>query len=178
MSIKKLLKNMFSYTPPVDYQFRLSEEAQIQEQEIDTSSARQEKVKIFPDLSTNIEFMRTKYNLLINSDIVLREFTMNARGKPYHAFVVYIDGMVNTQIMDDFILKPLMLRNQPSLYDGSQNKIISESISNNITIRKVKKLDLPNYLMSCLIPQNDVKQITDFEEAANAINSRKLCFIC
>lgn len=178
MSIKELFKNMFSYTPPVDYQFRLSEEAQIQEQEIDTSSAMQEKVKIFPSLSTNLEFMRTKYNLLINSDIVLREFTMNARGKQYNAFVVYIDGMVNSQIMDDFILKPLMLRNRNNLYDGSQNKIISESIANNITIRKVKKFDLPNYLMGCLMPQNDVKEITDFDEAANGINSRKLCLIC
>lgn len=63
---------------------------------------------------------------------------MNARGKQYNAFLIYIDGMVDSQIMDDFILKPLMLRNKNNLYDGSQNKVISESVTNNITIRKVK----------------------------------------
>lgn len=83
---------------------------------------------------------------------------MNARGKQYNAFLIYIDGMVDSQIMDDFILKPLMLRNKNNLYDGSQNKVISESVTNNITIRKVKKFDLPNYLMGCLMPQNAVKK--------------------
>lgn len=179
MNFKNLWNQMFSYTPPVDYQFHLSEEVQTQEQEIDSfSSAKQEKVKIFPSLNVNIEFMRTKYNLLINSDIILREFTINARGKQYNAFLVYIDGMVDSQIMDDFILKPLMLRSRNNLYDSNQNKIISEAVTNNITVRKVKKFDLPNYLMGCLMPQNAVTEISDFDEAANGINARKLCSFC
>ena len=36
---------------------------------------------------------------------------MNARGKQYNAFLIYIDGMVDSQIMDDFILKPLWFSN-------------------------------------------------------------------
>ena len=60
----------------------------------------------FPSLQINIEYIRTRYNLLINSDIILREFTMNAHGKQYDAFLIYIDGMVDSKIMDDFILKP------------------------------------------------------------------------
>ena len=167
MNIKNLFTNMFSYTPPVNYQFRLSEEAEIQEQEINNSSVMQEKVKIHPNLNVNMEFIKTKYNLLINSDIILRNFTLNARGKQYDAFLVYIDGMVDSQVMDDFILKPLMLRNRNNLYDSSQSKVISETISNNITVRKVKKFDLPNYLMGCLMPQNAVKEISDFDNAAN-----------
>ena len=86
--------------------------------------------------------------------------------------------MVNSQIMDDFILKPLMLRNKNNLFDGSQNKVISEAVANNITVRKVKKFDLSAYLSSCLLPQNSIKQISTFSEATNGINSRKLCFIC
>ena len=122
--------------------------------------------------------MRTKYNLLINSDVILRQFTINARGKQYNAFLVYIDGMVDSEIMDKFILEPLMLRNKSNLYDGTQNKVISEAVANNITVRKVKKFDLSNYLMGCLMPQNAVKEVTDFDAVANGINSRKLCFIC
>lgn len=115
--------------------------------------------------------MRTKYNLLINSDVILREFTINARGKQYNAFLVYIDGMVDSEIMDKFILEPLMLRNKNNLFDGTQTKVISEAVANNITVRKVKKFNLSNYLMGCLMPQNAVKEVTDFDEVANGINS-------
>lgn len=172
MNFKDLFNTIFSYKSEPDYQFSLSENNQSQEPQ-----ESQKKLKIFPSLSVNIEYMKTRYNLLINSDIILREFTMNARGKQYNAFLIYIDGMVNSQIMDDFILKPLMLRNKNNLYDGNQNKIISEAVANNITVRKVKKFDLSNYLMECLMPQNSVKEISDFDEASNGINSRKLCFI-
>ena len=177
MSFKNLFNNLFDYTPKVDYQFSLSENVQVIDSNNENSTSN-EKVKIFPSLNVNMEYMKTKYNLMINSDIILREFTLNARGKQYNAFIFYIDGMVDSQIMDDFILKPLMLRNKNNLYDNSQNKIISEAVTNNITVRKVKKFDLPNYLMGCLLPQNAVKEITDFDEAANSINSRKLRFIC
>lgn len=148
------------------------------EQETIIKAETEKAVNIFPSLNVNIEYMRTKYNLLINSDVILREFTINARGKQYNAFLVYIDGMVDSEIMDKFILEPLMLRNKSNLYDGTQNKIISEAVANNITVRKVKKFDLPNYLMGCLMPQNAVKEVSDFDQVASGINSRKLCFIC
>ena len=35
--------------------------------------------EIYPSIDVNIEYIRVKYNLLINSDIVLREFTLNVR---------------------------------------------------------------------------------------------------
>ena len=116
--------------------------------------------------------MKIKYNSLINSDVILREFTLNARGKQYNAFIVYIDGMVDSEIMDKFVLEPLMMRNKNNLYDGSQNKVISEAVANNITVRKVKKFDLASYVMSCLMPQNSIKQVSMFSEAISGINSR------
>ena len=137
-----------------------------------------EKVDIYPSLTVNEEYVKTKYNLLINSDIVLRNFTINARGKQYNAFLLYIDGMVDSQIMDDFVLKPLMLRNKSNSFEGSQNKVISEAVTNNITVRKVKKFDLPSYLLGCLMPQNSVTQETSFEDVISGINSRELWVVC
>lgn len=171
MSIKNLFNTIFAYTPPVEYNFSLPEDVQTTESNDSQASKPEEKANVFPSLSVNIEYMRTKYNLLINSDIILREFTLNARGKQYNAFLVYIDGMVDSEIMDKFILEPLMLRNKNNLFDGTQTKVISEAIANNITVRKIKKFDLSNYLMGCLMPQNAVKEVTDFDEVANGINS-------
>ena len=172
MNIKNLFNSIFSYTPPIEYNFSLPENSQSTELDDVENSKPQEKVEIFPSLNVNIEYMRNKYSLLINSDVILREFTINARGKQYNAFLVYIDGMVDSEIMDKFILEPLMLRNKNNLFDGAQTKVISETVANNITIRKVKKFDLSNYLMGCLMPQNAVKEVTDFDEVANGINSR------
>lgn len=178
MIFKELFNSMFGYTPPVEYNFSLPESDQTTITNDTQTSQLEKEVNIFPSLNVNIEYMRTKYNLLINSDVILREFTINARGKQYNAFLIYIDGMVDSEIMDKFILEPLMLRNKNNLYDGPQTKVISEAVANNITVRKVKKFDLSNYLMGCLMPQNAVKEVTDFDEVANGINARQLCSIC
>ena len=145
MNLKNLFQSVFSYTPPVEYNFELPNEDEIQHDLEDTKP--KEPVKIYPSLNVNIEYLRTKYNLLINSDIVLREFTLNARGKQYNSVLLYIDGMVDSNLLDDFVLKPLMLRNKNNTFDGTQNKVISEAVANNITVRKIKKFDLANYLL-------------------------------
>lgn len=178
MKLNQLLKSILTYTPPEEYSFSMTEyqNQNTQESNFSGNSSKNPK-EIFSSLSVNLEYMKTKYNLLINSDVVLREFTLNARGKQYNSFLVYIDGMVNSEIMDKFILEPLMMRNKNNLYEGSQNKVISEAVANNITVRKVKKFDLASYIMSCLMPQNSVKQVSKFEEAISGINSRKLCLI-
>jgi len=176
MNIKQLFNSIFAYSPNEDYYFNLPDNNQ--QLEPDNNQTSEEKVNIYPSLSINIEYMKTRYNTLINSDIILREFTINARGKQYNALIAYIDGMIDTEIMDKFILEPLMLRNKNNLYDGTQNKVVSEAVANNITVRKVKKFDLSNYLMGCLIPQNAIKEVSNFDEVSNGINSRELCSIC
>lgn len=178
MNFKNFVKSMFTYTPENKYNFNLSEDSSVNNQNSDFLKDNMPKTKIFPSVKVNLEYMKTKYNSLINSDIILREFILNAKGKQYHSFIVYIDGMVDSQILDDFILEPLMMRNKNNLFDGPQNRIVSEAVTNNISVRKVKKFDLPEYLMSCLIPQNSIKQVYEFEDIISGINSRKLCFIC
>lgn len=115
--------------------------------------------------------MKVRYNALINSDIVIREFTLNARNKQYNAFLLYIDGMVDTKLINDFVLNPLMLKNRANLFDSDENKVISEAVTNNITVRRVKKFNLSDYIFNNLIPQNSVKKVTEFDQIISAINS-------
>ena len=172
MNLKDILNKFFSYSPPLEYNFTLPDNSNKEELKKDTKNEKvKSDEKIFPSISVNKEYMQVKYNTLINSDIVLREFTLNARGRQYNAFIIYIDGMIDSKIMDDFILKPLMLRNRNNLFDGPQNRVVSEAITNNITVRKVKKFNLANYLINSLIPQNSVKQVNTFSEVSAGINS-------
>ena len=137
MSLKEMFNNLFSYTPESNYQFTISENTH---QTSKNTNQQNNKVNIFPSLQINIEYIKTRYNILINSDIILREFTMNAHGKQYDAFLIYIDGMVDSKIMDDFILKPLMLRNQNNLFEGSQKKLFQKLLLIMLLLGKLKDL--------------------------------------
>ena len=174
MHLKDIFSSFFSYTPDdkQTYNFNLIEDINTKSYpDSDIGNEGDKKTKLFPSVTVNSDYLKSKYNLLINSDIIFRDFILNARGKQYNALLIFIDGMINTEIMNKFILEPLMLRNKTNLYDGSQNKVISEAVANNITVRKVKKFNLPNYISSCLVPQNAIKQVSYFEDIISGINS-------
>lgn len=170
MNLKKVINNVFSYTPQKSYSFSLPDESNYTPE--GSCEDNLDNVKnIFTGIKVNLDFVKTKYNTLINSDIIVREFTLNARGKQYSAFLLYIDGMIDSPTLNDFVLKPLMMRNKNNLFEGSQDRIISEAVTNNITVRKVKKFNLSDYLMDCLMPQNSVNQVQEFGKIFSGINS-------
>lgn len=175
MNLKQLIINTFGYSPKKTYEFSLPNNfedpipSSINESVQDVECKN--SVKIYENIDDNLDYIKTKFNLMINSDIITRQFILNARGKQYKAFLLYIDGMVNSQILNDFVLQPLMMRNKNNLFDGEQNRIVSESVTNNITVRKVKRFNLAEYIQSCLIPQNQIQQQTLFNEAISGVNS-------
>ena len=171
MNFKNILSSLFTYTPKETYNFILLEKSNSKTSINHSEENILNTKKIFPTVSINLEYVKSKYNSMINSDIVIREFIINVRGKQYSAFLLYIDGMINTDIMNRFVIEPLMLRNKSNLFDGNHDRIISEAVANNITVRKVKKFNLPEYIMNCLMPQNTVKQYSEFEKIFNDVNS-------
>lgn len=173
MKIKDFINNAFGYTPKDIYQFTLPTDSENPESNTIQNSKQtpENKQNVFPNISENLKYVKTKYNTLINSDIIVREFILNARDKQYSAFLLYIDGMVDSQILNDFVLEPLMLRNRNNLFNDAQNRIISKSDTNNVTIKKVKKFNLADYIENCLIPQNSLKQQNSFDDIFAGINS-------
>ncbi len=173
MEIKNVFNNLFGYTPRDVYNFSLSNNSEDSEFNISQNNidSFEKSEDVNTDLSVNLDYIKTKYNLLINSDIIIRQFILNARGKLYNAFLFYIDGMVNSQILNHFVLEPLMPRNKSNLFNNEQNRVISESTKDNITVRKVKKFNLSDYIESCLIPQNNVEKNNSFEDVFSGVNS-------
>lgn len=173
MKIKDIINKTFGYTPKNVYHFSLPDSSGNDESTTiqDNKEISDESQNVFTSLDVNLDYVKTKYNLLINSDIITREFILNARGKQYKAFLLYIDGMVDSQILNDFVLEPLMMRNKNNLFDNDQNRVISEAITNNITVRKVKKFNLADYIQNCLIPQNNVKNQSSFNDIFSGVNS-------
>ena len=150
MSLKTIFNNVFLYNESKQYDFSLP----------DTTSSipegKEENIpNVFLDLQENLKFIKITYNSLINSDIVIRDFTLISQGKKYKAFLVYIDGMSDSKIINNFILKPLMMRNKSNTFNTSLHR----------------NPDLENYIYKSLIPQNDIKKKKDFKEIINDINS-------
>ena len=124
---------------------------------------------VYPTLAVNLEYLTARFNTLINSDIKIREFLINAKGKQYKSFIIYIDGLVNDSSINDFILKPLMLKNASNQFN--QTQIISEAVTSNISVRKIKRFSIKDYIYECLLPQNDVEKLDDFDKITDEISS-------
>lgn len=129
------------------------------------------KDTVFQAIDVNLEYVKVRFNSMISSDVKIREFILNARNKQYNAFLVYIDGMIDQDIMNNYILKPLMLKNSANSFDGNQNRVLAEVKTNNITVRKIKKFDIIEYISNCLLPQNAVEKLSKFDDIIDGINS-------
>ena len=166
-------KNLITYSEKKTYDFNLESNALENHESyssLDTLEPLTDiKEEVYNSLSVNLEFIKSKYNFMINSDIKIREFNLMARNKQYSAFIVYIDGLVDSASINHFILNPLMLKNKANTFDGSED-VVSTAISNNISVKRVKKFNLIDYIYSCLIPHNDLKKLKSFTEIFDNIN--------
>lgn len=169
------IANSFKYVPKENYEFGLSVN-DTQNNSNSIEPLEDLKQNVFPSIDVNLEYIKVKFNSLINSDIKIREFDLTARNKVYKAFILYIDGMSDSKSINRFILHPLMLKSRANTFNSSE-EVISTAVANNITVKKVKKFNLVDYIFSCLIPLNDTKKTKKFEEAINAVNSGE-CALC
>lgn len=169
------------YTPAQNNDFFITTETNKDiEKEPVVASKDVEPKDISDNYDDNLNYMKYKYNSLINSDVIIREFSLFANNNEYKAFLIFIDGMVDTQVVNSAVLKPLMLRNKTNTYNSAnisnscdnsnQKEIISEFNNKDVIIRKVKKFDLKKYIYNHLIPQNSVRIVDKFEDVFSSIN--------
>ena len=123
--------------------------------------------KVYSSLDVNLEYVNARFNSLLNSDIKIREFLINVKGKQFKAFLLYIDGMVDKNSINHFVLEPLMMKNRANQYIG--NQVISEAVANNIMVRKIKKFNIVDYIFDSLLPQNDVEKVDSFDVIADNV---------
>lgn len=168
-NFKNILSSLFLYKEPHNnYEFSLPESGpenatneSIYNEPLPDKS---DEETIYSSLSVNIDYIKSKYNTLINSDIILREFKLTIKGKEYNAFLLFIDGMINSNSINDFILKPLMAKPENKSTQGPS------FVTNNIAVRKVKKFNLEDYIYDRLIPQNNMKMMTKFKDVFDRVN--------
>lgn len=157
------IRSMFDYKEEPPYNFILSN-ANSEEQTPGSTSDITEKV--YSEYDKNLEFIKDKYSTLINSDIKLREFYLNVQNKQYKALLLYIDGMIDANSINHFVLNPLMLKNRTNT-DVNRDKVVTNP--GKVTI--VRPFDIKTYIIDSLMPQNDVTTSNEFSDIFSQVNS-------
>lgn len=106
--------------------------------------------KVSKKLSDNIAYLKQRYTVPESADVVIREFHITINGKTIPTCIVFIDGMINTDILDMAILQPLMLLS-------------------NMDIKDID-YDIEKIIKNRLIPHNQVKIMRDFSEIVDDVN--------
>ena len=159
------IKSLFKYTPKPQYDFNIQTTENATVQELNSEKIEE---KVYSSIKENLKFIQSKYNTLISSDIVIRDFSLICKNKEYKAFLLYIDGMSDSPSINHFVLKPLMLRNNSNSFD--EFALLKEN-HNKITAKKMKNNDISDYIYQSLIPNNNVSLETEFEKIISDVNS-------
>ncbi len=167
MSIKKILKGIFKYNGPSrDKSFSL-EETELEQQlaadgdikgdlatsdrpakeSVNGKDSRDQK-NIRADLQENKRRVETIFHIPLNKDIVIRNFTLGEE-IGVKAFLVFMDGMADKNIINKFILEPLML------YTGWDQQI--------------KGLYIIKKLISSYLPNNQVTEISNLNDVIDEV---------
>ena len=185
----RLYNKFIKYTPLPKTNFYLTTEnyKQIDKTPINPSKNLEPK-NISSKLTENLDYIKTKYNYLINSDVIIRDFTLISNNQEYNASLIFIDGLVDTQIVNSSVLKPLMLRNRSNIFTKKNNfdcnlyekqkkkekvqgqKQWHKKEKNSKYNNNTPEFDLKDYIYKQLITQNSVKKVESFNDIFTSIN--------
>ncbi len=163
MGLKNYFNQLFEYHEPDEYEFILPKNANDLPEE-----TQEPKQTIYPSLSVNLEYFKTKYNLLINSDVKFRKFTIPIQNQKVPAMLLYIDGMVDEATITNSVLQPLLLKNSITMQEQEPKQPKAGRIS--ITRGKQPKINLETFIFDGLIPHNSITKQTEFEPVIKAVN--------
>lgn len=110
MSISTILKKIFLYnTPSESEDFILTKENTNIAYDVRKESLTPPPVdKVSYNIEENLEYIKNRYTLKENSDIVLRTFQVGTEENPRRAFLIYIEGMASSTNIASSIIQPLI----------------------------------------------------------------------
>lgn len=118
----------------------------------DSQDDEDKGIQISNNLENSLEYIKKIYSVPVNSDIVIREFSIIVKEKVIDAFAVFIDGMTNTKIVIEAILKPLMLHSSLEIKSNDSNKSVED------------------YIKDHLLPQTQMKIVRTYDSVIDGVN--------
>jgi spore germination protein KA len=101
-------------------------------------------------LRNNLDYIKKRFSVPTNSDVMIREFDVIVGKKAIPAFMVYYDGMVDRDVVNNDILMPLML------------------LSNLDIKSDDARVDV--YIRTHLLTHNQIKEVEMFDQVLGEVN--------
>ena len=136
--------NFFNFIPPnKTYPFKIKSAPKSKNTAFDKSAT------ISTNLKENLEIIKKLTHSDISSDIIYRNFIITINKQEYYAFIVFYDGLSDSNLIDEFILRPLM-----NTYEYN-NQNIKDCISNYILEQnQLKELSTWDKILGSLVAGN------------------------
>ena len=155
--------NIFNFVPPNNtHQFKIKQSHTI------SSNEEEKNSEILCSLKDNLESIKKKTHSEICSDIVFRNFVITINKQEYDAFIVFYDGLSDSGLIDEFVLKPLM---NPHEFN---NQNIKDCIVNYILVQnQLKEMSSWKDILKSLVAGNCLIFIDTLNVAFNC-DTKKL----
>ena len=141
------LKNLFLFSPPQKRRkFELTGDNPNILYDIREEKEVQKNISVSSDIEENESYIRWRFSIPLNNDFVLRKLRMKGNRQ---AFVVFIDGMVNTAHVNDSIIETL----QKLPY-----------------IENFTSYEFEEEIIQCFISHSQASATTDMDTVAEEVN--------
>jgi len=109
---------------------------------------KKELEKVSQTLEDNLNYLKNKYSVDINTDVKTRNFDIVLKDSAYKAFIIYIDGITDKTQINNNILQPLMIFT--SFGEASKPENIIEYIERKLITQYQlhKSVDYPEILFN------------------------------
>ena len=97
----------------------------------------EDAVTVCPVLARNIDVFRSRLGAPQNADVLIRRFQSGA----FESVLIAIDGMVNSQLIDENILKPCMDLPQAAGEDVLREERVSFLMGHAVSVLPMKMKD-------------------------------------
>lgn len=164
--LSKLLKLISYKEPNKPKEFHIPEaEAFIKENNRDLNKNKElYSQPILKTIESNINFINSAFNTTVNKDIIIRKFIV---GGKYKAILVFLDGMVDKNTINNSILKPLL--NNEKFKEQNSNSMLNSIILEIIETNQATKVHNPDEVVYEVLSGNTLLYVDglDYYISAN-----------
>lgn len=136
MNMLKVIKNIFTFNPTYNENFELNDSKSDAVYDVRAEKKEKKIQYVAKNIEENLAYMKKCFTYPINNDIVIREIKMKNERR---AFLVFIDGMVNSEMIDLAIIKTM--QNLPFYSDEDIYKYEEDIVDNFISHSQAMSTD-------------------------------------
>lgn len=147
MNTKKLFQKFIGYRPAqTDLPFKITKETDKPIYDVREDKPPEPTPKVFSEIEANMNYIKVRFDVPKNNDVVLRDICLNGGTK---AFIVFYDGMCDGTSINDGVIKALL---ELPVFNGIDKRYSSDMI------------------LEKLLVHNQIQMTDDFDSLIDDVN--------